>query len=250
VGRQFEPVWAHVYDTEMNGIGSRVTSAHYFNEVGNQYFEWQDRFGSRSGQINARKFKDFILDSDFVLDFGCGGGFLLDSLVAKKKMGIEINPIAVNSAKQKGIEVYSDLSSVKDNSVDKVISNHALEHVSHPIFELSEIRRVLRPGGKLILCVPIDDYRRQRKFKESEINNHLQTWTPQLIGNCLVEAGFQYEKINVRILIHSWFPGTKYLWKREQLFNLLCTLWAIVRFNGRQILCVATKDSQVEGVSQ
>jgi SAM-dependent methyltransferase len=231
-----------MYDQEMDIFASRVSSAHYFNAAGDQYFEWQDRFGARSGQINARKFNDFILDSDVVLDFGCGGGFLLTSLAGKKKIGIEVNPTAVRSAREKGIEVHPDLSSVEDNSVDKVVSNHALEHVSHPVFELREIRRVLRPGGKLILCTPIDDYRRQRQFQESEINNHLQTWTPQLIGNCLVEAGFKFERIKIHILVHSWFPGTKYFWKRKKIFNTLCTAWAIIRLNGRQIISIAQKD--------
>ena len=42
-----------------------------------------------------------------------------------------------------------------DASFDFVICNHVLEHVPHDRTAISEIRRVLRPGGSAILQVPI-----------------------------------------------------------------------------------------------
>jgi SAM-dependent methyltransferase len=41
-----------------------------------------------------------------------------------------------------------------DASFDLVIANHVLEHVDDDVRALSEIRRVLRPGGKAILQTP------------------------------------------------------------------------------------------------
>ncbi|MDZ4716416.1 MAG: class I SAM-dependent methyltransferase [Cytophagales bacterium] len=41
-----------------------------------------------------------------------------------------------------------------DNSFDAVLCNHVLEHVENDIQALSEIRRVLKPGGWAILQVP------------------------------------------------------------------------------------------------
>jgi SAM-dependent methyltransferase len=43
-----------------------------------------------------------------------------------------------------------------DASLDAVISFHVLEHVIDDRLALSEIRRVLRPGGAAIICVPAD----------------------------------------------------------------------------------------------
>jgi SAM-dependent methyltransferase len=42
----------------------------------------------------------------------------------------------------------------KQNSFDAVISSAVLEHVRHPFQCASEIIRVLKPGGKLLCCVP------------------------------------------------------------------------------------------------
>ena len=43
---------------------------------------------------------------------------------------------------------------IADSSVDIVLCTQVLEHTPEPVRILSEIERVLRPGGKLILSVP------------------------------------------------------------------------------------------------
>ena len=221
--------------------GSGVTSAHYSGEKGSKYFEWQNQFGERSGKIEARKFASDMNPNSILLDFGCGSGHLLNSLEAKEKIGLEINPYAVSHAKKLGIKVFSDIAQIQTESVDIVISNHALEHVPSPLESVKELRRVMKKGGKLSICIPIDDWRRAKKFDPKDINNHLHTWTPQLIGNIFVEAGFNPNNLDISILRRSWFPGTKYLWKNERLFDLLCTLYCLVKRNGYQIVLKTTK---------
>lgn len=49
------------------------TSTHYDAE----YFNWQKNIGAFGGWANSFKFKNSISKSDTVIDFGCGGGFLL-----------------------------------------------------------------------------------------------------------------------------------------------------------------------------
>jgi SAM-dependent methyltransferase len=48
----------------------------------------------------------------------------------------------------------SDLSSVEAHSYDFVLSCHSLEHVANPLRALREWKRILKPGGFLILAVP------------------------------------------------------------------------------------------------
>ena len=48
----------------------------------------------------------------------------------------------------------SDLSSVEAQSYDFVLSCHSLEHVANPLKALREWKRILKPGGFLILAVP------------------------------------------------------------------------------------------------
>lgn len=50
------------------------------------------------------------------------------------------------------------LPTVPDASVDFVAASHVIEHLHNPIAALLEWRRVLRPGGKLLLFVPDGRY--------------------------------------------------------------------------------------------
>lgn len=44
---------------------------------------------------------------------------------------------------------------VSDNSYDAIICTQVLEHVEHPKKALSELYRILKPGGKLFMTVPL-----------------------------------------------------------------------------------------------
>jgi SAM-dependent methyltransferase len=134
-------------------------SNHYLADNGKQYFQWQNELALKSFKIESKKFKPYIETTDTVMDFGCGGGHILSELVCRKKIGVEINPYAREIAKKYGIVLYDDLSYIEKNTVDKAISNHCLEHVANPIEVLKQIKDCLAPGGKLILCLPIDDWR-------------------------------------------------------------------------------------------
>jgi SAM-dependent methyltransferase len=57
----------------------------------------------------------------------------------------------------KFIDVYSDLNerlNFDDSSFDTVILTDVLEHIYKPEKLLSEIHRILRPGGRVIIAVP------------------------------------------------------------------------------------------------
>lgn len=46
----------------------------HYNE---DYFNWQKNIGLFGGWANSTKFEQYITKEDDVLDFGCGGGYLL-----------------------------------------------------------------------------------------------------------------------------------------------------------------------------
>lgn len=202
---------------------------------------YQNRGGLQRGRINSRKFTPFVSEENVVLDFGCGNGALLLHIKCRRKIGVEVNPIAYEEARRSGLEVYESLEKVPTELVDVVISNHTLEHVPCPLQSLRKIYEILIHGGKIVLCVPIDDWRNQKRPNSEDINHHLHTWTPLLLGNLLVEAGYEID--DVWIYHHAWPPNH---WQQLDahlpiwIFDWICglTAWWYKR---RQIMALATK---------
>ena len=204
------------------------------------YFGWQTSVGAVGAVLNQRKFLPWIRGNQTVLDFGCGNGALLAALPGAEKIGVEVGREARVAAASKGLSVVERTAEVPDASVDVVISNHALEHVERPLDELRELRRVLRPGGVAVFVVPINDWRSDRAFDPSDPNHHLYTWTPQLFGNLLTDAGF--EVASSKVMTHA--RRRRFLALHNQMpawvYDLAAWALALVT-RSRQIHAVAYK---------
>ncbi len=229
----------------------RAVSQHYAGEAGERYFAWQHKVsGCIGGVLNARSFAGYtagyITGGSTVLDFGCGSGDLLKHLACARRIGVEINVAARQVARQNGLEVHDSLDSVAYGCADVVISNHALEHVLSPLQTVRELKSKLKPSGVLAIRLPIDDWRTQRSYDRSDINHHLYTWTPQLLGNLLMEAGFACDDIRIRVVTEAWPPRYQLLYKvlPGSVFQWCCWLTAMLR-RRRQLLAVCVSRGAV-----
>jgi SAM-dependent methyltransferase len=201
--------------------------------------------------VKARDFRAFVTAADVVLDFGCASGEVLLELPGHRRLGVEPNATFRELAQAKGVEVFPRLGDVPDDAVNVAISGHALEHTTRPLDNLRDIWRVLRADGRLVLVLPLDDWRVQRNFKAPDLNHHLYAWTPLLLGNLLGEAGFDVERIDV--MTHAWPPrGAYLLWRLfpHWLFDAVCVACSVV-LRRRQILAIAraNKDHQKVSIS-
>lgn len=101
-----------------------------------------------------------------VVDIGCFIGEKLWQVSDHKNyLGIGVD-IALDSLKAaQKIDIYghkfiaADMEHLpfKDNSIDLIMVFDVIEHLSHPEKGFSEIARVLKPGGKLLLHIPLKD---------------------------------------------------------------------------------------------
>src|SRR3989338_10804986 len=72
----------------------------------------------------------------------------------------EVSPAMLTIARQKYPEEnfeltdLENLSEFKDNTFDRIVSLETLEHTPKPTIFLSEIRRILKPDGLLIMSLP------------------------------------------------------------------------------------------------
>lgn len=98
-----------------------------------------------------------------LLDIGCGRGewlsLLHDHGIAA--YGLDINGVMVNLVRKAGldarhVDALTHLQQLPDNSLSAVSSMHVVEHLPFPVLFnlLMEIRRVLVPGGLLLLETP------------------------------------------------------------------------------------------------
>jgi SAM-dependent methyltransferase len=63
-----------------------------------------------------------------------------------------------------------DMHVFKDNTFDMIICNHVLEHIDDELKALNELKRILKPGGKAIVQVPID-YSLEYTFEDPSITD-------------------------------------------------------------------------------
>jgi O-antigen biosynthesis protein len=107
--------------------------------------------------------KDFVKNKE-VLDIACGTGYGSDMLAAagaKRLIGMDIDKIAVQTASQKyrreNLEFRqgkAEKLELADRSMDIVTSFETIEHLEEPKKYLSEIKRVLKDEGLLIISTP------------------------------------------------------------------------------------------------
>ena len=178
-------------------------------------FEWLD-FGDRRT----------------VLDCGCGRGFYLDMIRSVSRcrlVGVELDA-AVLARASALVGDLPDVHLVRAGlprlpfaaaSFDAVIASEVLEHVEDDAAALAELRRVVKPGGKVAITVPNADY----PFLWDPINktlealglepvrhgplagiwaNHVRLYTAEGLRRAVAEAGFEIAA--ERAFTHHAFP--------------------------------------------
>ncbi len=89
------------------------------------------------------------------LDVGCGIGDFLQFW--PDTVGVDINPRTVAYCRAHGLDarlIEPDQLPFDDKSFDSVLMDNVLEHIADPTALLRELRRVLRPEGRLLIGVP------------------------------------------------------------------------------------------------
>ncbi len=95
-----------------------------------------------------------------VLDCGCGGGILINQLVALygvKGAGVDVSRLALNRARQAGSKAIAyklaplEKLPFATGSFDAVVSFDVLEHIEGKAQAIAEMVRVLKPGGRALI---------------------------------------------------------------------------------------------------
>ena len=94
-----------------------------------------------------------------ILDVGCGRGVLFEPLADRgfRVFGVEANEDAIRGCDPRAeVRIATRLSEAgfEKESMDQIVIWHVLEHMRDPFDTIAECRRLLKPGGRLIVAVP------------------------------------------------------------------------------------------------
>lgn len=96
---------------------------------------------------------DYVnMENGLLLDIGGGRGPYKDIF---ERRGAKY--FLCDRKKYPEVDLLFDLNlpfPIRNGSIDFAISTQVLEHLSNPVFTLSEIRRILAPNGALLITVP------------------------------------------------------------------------------------------------
>lgn len=164
--------------------------------------EGQSKVGSKLLDGYFRAVHQLIEESLVVdgqaLEIGCGAGFSTQRLrdMLPTHVTLEASEFVeqlVPHAKKLNplIKIYQDSVydlSKKDNAVDMVFLLEVLEHLDHPKAALHEIKRIVKPGGYIILGVPREplwralNMARLKYIKDlGNTTGHLNHWSKKSI---------------------------------------------------------------------
>jgi SAM-dependent methyltransferase len=184
---------------------------HYRGEAGRVYHQSKRGLPEQAipwvAALRARKLAPRVGAPDTVLEYGVGAGWNLAALRCRRKIGFDVAGFLEPSLRALGIEFVADTRSLPDALAEVVLCHHTLEHLLQPPEALAEMRRLLKPAGRLLLYVPFEREGRYEHFRPDEPNHHLYSWNVQTLGNLVQEAGFQVSEAGIGEFGYSRFAA-------------------------------------------
>src|SRR5207237_9419755 len=127
-----------------------------------------------------------------ILDVGCGTGTMLTYLASYgQAQGVDIDEEAVGYCRERGLTDVrlgaAETLPFEDGSFDLVTALDVVEHLHDDAAALRGLRRVLRPGGKVLVTVPAHPF---LWGDQDEVNLHKRRYVAPQVRERLTATGF------------------------------------------------------------
>jgi SAM-dependent methyltransferase len=150
---------------------------------------------------DAHKYNRFLKDlirrhagnARTVLDFGAGIGTFSGSVDLPHEQIHCVEPDAASQRhlSAKGYIAHDNISEIEDASIDYVFTLNVLEHIEDDAAALSQLYRVIKPGGRLLIYVPA--FMVLYASMDAHVGHH-RRYRLAPLRNLVREAGFEIEK--------------------------------------------------------
>lgn len=146
-----------------------------------------------------------------ILDLGCGNGYLVDALLGKgfNSYGTDASEQGIAIAKKRNPNRFflQDLSTgelpdeLKKLKFDTIISTEVIEHLYDPEGFIDFCKKILPPGGELILSTPYHGYWKNlllailgkwdAHLGPAWRGGHIKFWSRDTLSKLLISKGFK-----------------------------------------------------------
>ena len=187
--------------------------AYHWQQISLSIFNYNAFVSARYNQVVDEVFGT---KKSKILDIGCGEGVLIYLMFKKTKSaitGIDTDQLSLDFAKNKlkSLKVKAKLKTAsayklpfKNNAFDLVVSAEVVEHLTDIKKYLTQIKKVLKPNGQLIITTPV------KLGSIPEDKMHVKEFTPKELKVLLSRY---FDKVTIKTSHPLWL-------KKLYLFRL------------------------------
>ncbi len=174
-----------------------------------------------------------------IIDVGCGDGFHLDLLkeFGNKSWtieGIDTSERAVTAAEKKGLKVHPgsvEQLELENESYDLAFLIQTIEHLETPDKVLDSVRRLLKPGGKIVIVTDNTDSPDFKLFKGGywggyHFPRHWNLFNKKTLSALAQKVDLEVVSINTIVSPVNWVYSI-----RNTLVDLNYPKWLVNRFS-------------------
>ena len=188
-----------------------------------------------------------------ILDIGCGTGEFLNICKRAKweTLGIEPDPGARSKAVANyglNVKPESEIQGLQDESFDIISMWHVLEHVPRLNERVEDLKRLIKPGGVIIVAVPNCNSFDAKIYKENwaayDVPRHLYHFTPKDIEPLFKNHGLKMFKV-LPMIFDSFYVSMLSEKIKTGRSNIVRSTWNGFRSNLFALKSGKTSSSQI-----
>ena len=199
-----------------------MNSKSYFNVIATEWDSMQKSFFSDN--VREQAYQTAALSPGLTAaDIGAGTGFITEGLLKRgiTVLAVDQSPEMLRRLEKKFgpenlrcLEGSAEHLPVSDNSANRVFANMFLHHTEDPLTAISEMARILKPGGMLVIT---DLEKHHHEFLRTEQYDRWLGFDPDDVSAWMKQAGL--EQVSVRPVNESCC-GSSACGCREAVINI------------------------------